>query len=194
MAAVTARLDTAGWTTAIRELGIRAPRVCARALNRSIVTGRTVMLKVVAQDTHLKQSTVRKAFRTDQAKTSNLVARLTVTGARIPLIEFGARGPEPSRGRGRGVSARLQGGRGRYPDAFIATMRSGHRGVFKRVGTGGSKSRGAWSKNLPIVELHGPSLPHVFSKYIPTGMTAASEALTKNLAHEFTFALSETRS
>jgi hypothetical protein len=194
MAAVTVHLDTRGWTAAITELGKAAPRVAVRALNRSIVTGRTVMRKEVAMDTGLKQNTVSAAFRTERATATSLVARLSVSGKRIPLIEFGARGPEPSRGRGRGVSARLKTGRGRYPHAFIATMRSGHRGVFQRVP--GAQRRGPkpHHSQLPIYELFGPSLPKVFTTYLPVGMRAATDALTKNLAHEFEFALAKVRS
>jgi hypothetical protein len=96
----------------------------------------------------------------------------------------------PSRGKGRGVTARFPGGQGSYPHAFIATVGHGHRGVFMRKNALARKSSGAWSLNLPIFELRGPSLPHVFRKYIPVGLARGQEQLAKNLASEFKYALS----
>jgi hypothetical protein len=166
---------------AIDQLGAKAPRAIARALNRAAVSTRTVMASAVAKDTGLKVGTIREQLRIEQAKPveGKLAARITVSGKRIPLIDFRARGPEPSRGRGRGVSARLPGGKGRYPHAFIATMKSGHRGVFQRRA----------QTRLPVYELHGPSLPHVFVKHIAVGLARGEESLAKNLAHELRFAL-----
>jgi hypothetical protein len=55
----------------------------------------------------------------------------------------------------------------------------GHRGVFARKG----------SKRLPIVELKGPSLPHVFVKHGAVGIERAQEQFVKELQHEVDFAL-----
>lgn len=174
------RLHSASTEKALDRLKERAPYVCARALNRSITSGRVVMTKAIAQDLGLQQQVVREELVIGEAKPTKLTATLTVRGKRIPLIDFRARGPEPSRGRGRGVTARLPGGAGRYPHAFIATMRSGHRGVFQRTGA---------AKRLPIHELRGPSLPFVFDKYIPLGLERCEAVLYKNLEHEFAFAM-----
>lgn len=162
-----------------REIAAQAPVAAARALNKSLTTARAVMARNISSDVGLKVGVVKEQIRTEAATKDTLTARLTVSGARMPLIDFHARGPEPSRGRGRGVTARLKGGKGRYPHAFIATMRSGHRGVFQRV----RRSR------LPITELHGPSLPMVFQKHIPAGLEAGHTALAKNLQSELNFEL-----
>lgn len=172
-----------------RRLRERFPAAGARALNRAIVSARTVMVQEIAADTRLKSGAIKDQMRVKEATPSDLSARLSVTGKQIPLIEFGARGPEPSRGRGRGVTARLGGGRNSYPNAFIATVGSGrHRGVFIRKATLARMSAGAWSKNLPITELRGPSLPKVFRKVLPIGLERGQESLTKNLASEMAFA------
>lgn len=152
------------------------------------------MQRDLARDSGLRVGKVREAFRLQQATQTRLVASIGVGLSRIPLIDFNARGPEPSRGQGRGVSYRKSGVTQRLADAFIATMGSGHRGVFRRVGALGrgqqgpsasrKKSRGAWSPNLPIVELRGPSLGHIFRKYRPAGVQVVNEALVKNLGHE----------
>lgn len=179
----------------------RFPAAIVRALNRSAVSARANMASNVAKDVGLKVGTVRDQITIQEATQAKFLARVAISGKRIPLIDFNARGPEPSRGRGRGVTARLPGGAGRYPHAFIARMRSGHRGVFQRVGAqsigslgpGASRRRsvGAWSPNLPIYELRGPSLPKVFTKHMPEGLRHAHESLIKNLRSEIRFAMSQ---
>lgn len=175
------RFNTAQFERAIAQLEDRAPAAIARALNRSAGSTKTVMVRAVAADTKLKVGVVRDQIKVQEAKpvAHRLAAIISVTGKRIPLIDFGARGPEPSRGRGRGVTARLPTGKGRYPNAFIERMKSGHRGVFQRRGKG----------RLPIYELFGPSLPRVFTKHVREGLRRGQEALQKNLAHELRFAL-----
>lgn len=169
------------------QIGQAAQLVMARALNRAVVSGRTAMTRAIVADTGLQSRYVSREIRIDRAQRTKPVAAVEVAGARIPLIAFQARGPEPSRGRGRGVSYRLPSGRGRVSDAFIATMRSGHRGVFKR--RPGARRRGPAPERsqLPITELHGPSLPHVFEKQFHVFRAAAEDSLMKNLASEIAF-------
>ena len=158
-------------------IGQAGPRIMARSLDRAATAGKTAFARAISQDTGILNKNVSKEIRIDKAglssKTDPRIV-VTLTGRRIPLIAFQARGPEPSRGRGKGVSYRLPTGRGRAPNAFIATVGAGHRGVFKRL----SKGR------LPIIELFGPSLPHVGEKFIPVFQEAAQLSLTKNLIHE----------
>ncbi len=173
----------------LEEYPRRAQRIIARALNRGIESARTFMSREIAGDTGLRVKDARDAFSLVHANEARLEATLGASLKRIPLIRFNARGPEPSRGQGRGVSYRLSGGRGRHPNAFIATLKSGHRGVFVRVGAGERKSPGAWSKNLPIRELFGPSLGKVFAKYRPAGLARAAEVFETNLKHDLDRAL-----
>ncbi len=163
----------------------RAQKIIVRALNRGIDSARTAMVREIATDTGLKSKDVRDALSLQHANFETPEARLGARLKRLPLIAFGARGPEPSRGKGRGVSYRLgTGGRGRVENAFIATMRSGHRGVFKRTG----------KKRLPIQELFGPSLGHVFGKYRAVGRARAEEVFMTNLTHDLDRALGRTAS
>jgi hypothetical protein len=173
----------------LEEIGSQADAVMARALNRAIVSGRTAMTRAIVADTGLQSRYVSREIKVDRAQRRNPVAAIEIAGRRIPLIAFSARGPEPSRGRGRGVSYRLPTGRGRVPDAFIATVGAGgHRGVFRRKP--GARGRGPrpMRSQLPIFELRGPSLPHVFEKKFPIFRAAAEESLLKNLASEINFA------
>lgn len=175
--------DTREYLGGLEKLGKRALPAMARAINRSAGTTSTYMARQVSTDIGLPVTEVKRSVKVDQARPfpAGLRAKIEISGKRIPLIKFKAKGPEPSRGRGRGVTAKLPGGRGRYPSAFIATMKSGHRGVFARS----KKVR------LPVTELRGPSLPHVFAKHIPEGLLRGEEAMQKNLAHELRFAMKQ---
>jgi hypothetical protein len=153
-------------------------KALVRAMNRSMASGRTIMVREIAGDTKLKSKDVRDAMPLSEATLSRPEARLSASLKKIPLIRFQARGPEPSRGKGRGVTYRLgAGSRERIPNAFIATMKSGHRGVFKRV----------TSKRLPLIQLYGPSLGRVFEKFRAAGLARTLEAFEKNFDHELQF-------
>jgi hypothetical protein len=162
---------------ALAEFPRKASRVMVRALNRAATSGRLVLVQNIAADTGLKSATVRAALTLRDATPARPEARIAASLKRIPLIDFNAKGPEPSRGRGRGVSYKLRGGGGRLPHAFIATMASGHRGVFMR-------SRSA---RLPIGEKFGPSLGHVLGKYRPAAITRARESFLTTFRHDMGF-------
>lgn len=173
--------DAAKVTAKLQRLRTQTPIAVTRALNKSIASGRTVMAREMSRDLGLKVGDVRDQIKVIEASPTRLEAKLSASGKRIPLVAFGASGPEPSRGKGRGVSYRLQGQRRRISSAFLATMPSGHRGVFLR------KAKG----RLPIRELLGPSLPKVFIKFRPLGLARAGEQLRKNLVAEFRFVMSK---
>ena len=173
MANFTLRFKSEDAEFALRQLRASVPQGITRSLNRAAVSARAVMSTEVARDLGIKVGPVKDAIRIEEASSGQEHARVITTGARIPLIAFGARGPEPSHGRGRGVTAKIQGVRKTYPRAFITHVGQ-HRGVFQRRGRG----------RLPIAELHGPSVPHVFSKYADVGLKRGEETLITNLQHE----------
>lgn len=180
MASVTVHFNTEQTVAAFDQLGRRGQTALRRALKRTAVSVRTIMASAVAKDVGIRVGSVRDEVKL-RHDVEALTATISISGRRIPLIEFNASGPFPSRGRG-SVSVRSgPAGRRKIPHAFIAQMRSGHKGIFKRTTT----------KRLPILELHGPSLPHVFAKYLPLGVERAEEQLGKNLEHELAFALSQ---
>lgn len=179
--ATTLHFDVRDAIRGLKALRTRAPYAVARAINKSAMSARTEAAREISADIGLRVGLVRGEISVDRATPERAIATIGVRGRRIPLIEFGARGKEPSRGRGRGVTYRMRGVRMRLPHAFIAQMRSGHRGVFKRTRT----------KRLPIVELHGPSLARVFAKdaIVKAVRARYEEAMTKNLPHEIEFEL-----
>lgn len=167
----------------------RVSRAAVRAMNRGIASARTLQASSIAKDMGLKVGLVRDAIRLREATLSSPEAIIGTSLKKIPLIAFHARGPRPSRGRGRGVTYRIGGqGQKRIPDAFITTVRTagavdrgvfhdGHEGVFRRVG----KDR------LPIKQRYGPSLGHVFAKYRAAARYRAEEIFTRNFDHEMDF-------
>ncbi len=172
-------VDTSDTERAFDRLVAFAPHALVRALNRGIDSAKAAMVGEVAADTGLKVTEVRKRMWVSHAREDHLIATVEASPQPIPLIVYGAMGPYPSRGKGAGVVVRFKGGAGRYPRAFLAVMRSNHRGVFTRVRRG----------RLPIAELHGPSIAHVFEKHVAVGQAHAEDAFKKNLVSEFRFAL-----
>lgn len=174
----------------------KVQRAFVRAANRSIASGRTVMTRLIAADTGIVQRFIRDRILLDKATMANPVASLKASSKRIPLIAFKARGPMPTKGQGRGVSYRNPGGgRSTISTGFIAMTRaqddgSGgeHKGVFIRAAALERKSRGAWSKNLPMKQLFGPSVGQVFSKFRQQGVERTLEVFEDNFDHELDFA------
>lgn len=163
-------------------LGRKARPAVARALNKSAGSGQTAINRLVASDLALPVGKIRPLISVSKAIPERLSVTFYASPARIPLIEFGAKGRYPSRGRGAGVTAKLPTGAGRYPHAFIAIMPSGHRGVFTRPGR--------LQHRLPIAELMGPSIAQSFTKNEDAAIERCYEQLEKNLPHELQFALS----
>lgn len=168
----------------------RFPRAISRALNRAGQSSLAKMATLGSEDLNLPSRVAKSQMKLTKATDTHQVVRITATGKRIQLIHFGARGPRPSRGRGRGVTAKLPSGAGRYPHAFIAQMPSGHVGVFQRSSSKFMRfQRSTWKrKRQAIVELHGPSFPKVFHKLTPEVLAHGETVLRKNLLHELKFA------
>ena len=142
-----------------------------RALNRGIKAGRTEAARAVSKDMGLPVNKVRNRMTVEQARPGKPEAALRASKKRIPLIDFrGTRGPDPSRGKGRGVRSGLKGGRRDLPHAFITTVGS-HRGVFERK----RRSR------LPIQELKGPSVLQVARNKTPAIAGRVKDATAKEL-------------
>ena len=168
---------------ALRTFSDRAPTAIARALNRAGVSTRTVMVRKCAQHLKMQNKYVGRSVRVDEASTTRFRVRIYAFGRPIPLIAFRARGPYPSRGKGAGVTVTLPHGRALYRRAFIAQMKSGHRGVFMRQGRA----------RLPIKQLFGPSIADAFEAYRREGVAAGRESLVKNLRHELKWAMTQAR-
>jgi hypothetical protein len=128
-----------------------------RAINKMIAQVKTGAAREIRDAGYkLKVSDIKKGLKLSYATAASLTARVTASGKPIPLSAYGARQTA------KGVSVDVLHGRKVITHAFIATMPSGHKGVFVRVGNQHKKtakgSRIIWS-GLPIKELFGPSIP-----------------------------------
>lgn len=178
--ALTVHLDTRAWQQALDQLGKRAPVAIARGLNRTGTSGRTAMARAVAGDMGIKVADARDAITVGKASRESLAVRITAKGRPLPLEKFKARGTIPSRGKGQGVSYVMRGERKRIANAFRAQVGNGHTGVFRRKGRA----------RLPVRELFGPSIAHVFGNQTPVMEKRIGETLQQNVAHEIAFELS----
>jgi hypothetical protein len=182
MPSLSIEFDAEQAIAVLRKYPQRTQRATMRALNRALVTGRAAMASAVAKDMGLKVRDAKDAIKADEATTTKLQVALRASLKRRPLMDFAAKGPLPSMGKGRGVTYRIgQRGRGRIENAFLAVMKSGHRGVFRRVGKG----------RLPVIELFGPSIGHVFEQHRDEVTQAMVTAFDARLAHELRFAATE---
>ena len=179
---MSALIDINGVEQMMSTYGITAQQVvaaCARAMNTAAQKGNTHMKRLIADDLKMKPSDVAAKMFVVRASYRMLRATLATRRLdRIPLMYFGGKGTSPSRGRGEPASAAVRGGgRRSYPGSFVASVRyyrnqdgekqyGLHQGIFIRgPKKEARKSAGAWSRNLPISQLYGPSLGRVFAKW-----------------------------
>lgn len=169
-------VDTKPVAAELARIGKDAPLAVVRALNHVLGKANTQLVRALAADVGITQQVVRKSVKAERATGGRMIATLSVTGRRIPIAAFS---PRQTR---RGVAHRLRGGSSPIPGAFLATVGAGHRGVFKRRG----------AKRLPIIELRGPSLPHVVrNKLLLQQLIGPTEAeLAARLEHEIQFIIS----
>ncbi|WP_285906782.1 phage tail protein [Pseudodesulfovibrio pelocollis] len=156
-------------------------KVITRALNTTAQGARTDAVTLIRQELNLKAKTVREGLSIERATWSNQEATLVARGKHgVSLMHYA---PRPSRPEQRkpsvGVSVQIKkrGTRKAVKGSFVAKMKSGHIGVFKR-------ERGAG--RLPIKQLSGVG----FIGYLKRGAMQRrlrrriDERLQKNLLHE----------
>lgn len=156
------------------DLGRDMPLVVARAVKRTAGTVQTAMIRQIMAATGLPRALIRQSINLTLATTRDPTSTLRLWGGRRPLIKFSAskrREFMPSR-------------------AFMATMPTGHKGIFER--TPGARAKqvrpGVWH-SLPIREVLGPPLTE-FAE--PLALTAlAHEKLAANLEHEIQFLIQQ---
>lgn len=156
-------IDSKKVDTAFEIFPKKAGIALLRALKRGTKAAKTKATSVVSKDMGLKASDVRNRIRVKEPTGQTLTGELRASLKRIPLIKFGA---SSSR---RGVKSR--GTSGRIPRAFIATMPSGHEGVYERKGTA----------RLPIRQLYGASVGHVFVAHQSEILKRGEEVVTAEL-------------
>lgn len=156
-----------------------------RALNSTATTVRAEAARRVGKTYNIKVGAAKGQMNIIRAQRGRLVAKVVVSGRPIPLIEFDVRptGPHSGGVGGRSVSVRVKGQRKSLRNAFVATMRSGHRGIFARL------THGKGSGRLPIKELFSLSLPVAFTQksIMDALLQVAAERFQETLRQEMRF-------
>lgn len=111
----------------------------ARAINHSIAKGRTQSTKAIRARYKVKSSDIKSHMHLKRAKAANLTATISLSMRPLPVHAFGARKVK------KGVSVNITGKRRVIRGAFMATMASGHKGVWGR-GSYASGKDFAWRK------------------------------------------------
>jgi hypothetical protein len=131
-----------------------------RALNKIAAQAKVAASKEIrAAGYNMKAAAIKQKIVIKRATSGSPEVIVRCSGRPIPLIQFSARETRA------GVSVSVKNGRKLIKGAFIATMPTGHTGVFIRVGKQHKKINGKWH-GLPIKELYGPSIPAAFGNQI----------------------------
>jgi len=203
---------------AIGSMKTVARKAVTRSINRTASKVKTEISTKARSETTVKAKFAKAGITIPRKATlSNMASKVRVSGKRIPLIGFSARQVK------KGVSGRIFKSEKIIlrPRAFIATMRSGHKGVFWRDkrSKGESKQGKAWrgdmrsfyimlravklkypkasnrdlSVRLGITELHGPALPDLIKNQKVWGkiQQEANTKLLDELDHNMNYYMSK---
>jgi hypothetical protein len=170
------------------------------ALNKSVVSVRAALVDAIFTEYNLKKKDIRAELNVRRADAKSLEAEIYGSGSPgVPLYGFS---PTPKRSPSTrrlksgayspktGISVAVKrGSRKKIAGAFIATMKSGHVGVFKRRERGTGNWWNAFDKKQSISELYGPSPIKLASqdKYQTMLDDIAEDLMDKNFAHEAEF-------
>jgi hypothetical protein len=142
------------WSQFDQALTALVPPKLDRAVALSLVdTAKSATAKAasaIARHTGLRAGTVKAKIFYDPVRVGQYETYLRSSRKLIPLIDY--RGRQTARGA---RAAKPYGKAQVFANAFIATMPSGHRGIFRRR-TGAGR--------LPIREMMGPGIWHTFNQ------------------------------
>lgn len=170
----------------------RIARAGTRAINKALVTLRSITTKQISRILAVQQAKIRATFSIKKARFERLEGSLMAAGEKaIPLFAFSPSPKTPEAKRPPiGVSVRIRKDRGRVrvPGSFIAKVGSGSIGVFERVRA---------DRSYPIRKMWGPA-PLAYLLYdepVPGGGMLVVDAvdeefdgvLEKYLAHELRY-------
>lgn len=170
------------------------PTAASRALNKTAAQAKTQAAREIRNQYNISTRIIGRHIHLHRATPATLTASVSAEGEKLPIVAFGARQTK------RGVTAQIKrGARRLIRSAFVATLRSGHRGVFAR---GQYAGRGFVRRTRRIRPYPKPDLPitELFTVGVPQGFSnrLVLEALERKvrdkfpslLDHEIRFALS----
>lgn len=155
--ALSALADTYGFTPQqVQAIGVSAG-------NRALASGKTSIVRDVAGTINLLQKDIRDLVKVSGFTRAKLEGRIDISRKPIPLINF-VRGSvdraNKRAGKNGGVTVEIFKGKTEtLRGAFIATMASGHTGIFERRHVAGRNVyTGPRNPRLPIDERFGLTL------------------------------------
>ena len=170
------------------------PTASSRALNKTAAQAKTQAARAIRDQYNISSRLIGRHIRLHRSTPATLTASVSAEGEKLPVVAFGARQTK------RGVTVQIKrGARRLIRSAFLATLRSGHRGVFAR---GHYSGRGFVRRTRRVRPYPKPDLPitELFTVGVPQGFSnrLVLEALERKvrekfpalLAHEIQFALS----
>lgn len=144
MTEIRIRVDSKELELQLAQLsGSEARAAMSRSLNRAIRSTSSLANRLIREEINIRAGAVRKALSVRRARPGSLSAEINVAAKAAPLIAF-----KGTRQIKAGVSVKPKKKRTVIKGAFVATMRSGHKGVFVRESVGGHRAA-----RLPIREL-----------------------------------------
>lgn len=149
----------------LRAIPAAVPRVTTYALNRTATTVRAEAARAIkAEYSYWKIGLLKRGMRIVKANFKRLVAQVIASGRAVPISKLVASVRQTSTG--------AKAGRLTYRGAFVARMRSGHVGIFRRGKAGDGRRRrksvprrSATGSQLPIDEVTGIAIPKAFAQH-----------------------------
>lgn len=143
------------------------PKAVKRSLNAGISAARIEARKQIQREVTLKAKTINAALNENKASYIKLSSSLEADRRPVALINYKTSQTK----KGVNVTINKIGKKTLWQGAFIATMKSGHKGVFSRKykGTGKPKPNikyGALPRKyrFPIKEQFGPSISGLYER------------------------------
>jgi hypothetical protein len=146
-------------------------RARMRANNRTAEEARTVIRRQISQETGAPAKALARRFKIRRASVKRPDSNLFVGTSPVRAYDLGVRELR------KGVSYKAAGGRTKVRSAFVATMKSGHTGVFQRE----------TKKRLPIRELTVPLHPAALRSARAYLAADARRTFEKTFAHDLQF-------
>lgn len=166
--------------------------VLTRAINRTLTGVRTDVTTEITNAVNLTKSFVQKqtgkvsqrTFSINKASTNQLrpSGSIQTRGANVPLLQYSNQRKPGATVRSISVMVQKSRGRHRLHHAFVATMPSGHRGIFAPIPGQGRRIKELYSSRVPDVLSNKETFDVVMSK--------AQERLDKNLQSQIDWMLS----
>lgn len=188
MTDLTATVDTRELIAALGKLGKRDMRAAAsRAISRAGTTVRKEARDIAKAEVNIAPREINGVINISKRPTaSRLEGEVRVKNKSIPMIDY--LGERQTR-KGVSVKVSRKGSRKVIPRTFIATMRSGHNGIFwRRKGEGPTGLAG----RLPIDELFARTVRRAIDKteHINRLLRTAEKRMAEVLKQELAYRLS----